>query len=347
MQLHPVLSLLLLPFSWLYSGISSMRNFLYEQKIKDIYHADLPVISVGNLSTGGTGKTPTAEYLIRKVLEQKAKPAYLSRGYGRKSKGYYRVLPAEGNAKDFGDEALQVAEKFPQIPVAVSEDRRIGIENLCEENPDVIILDDAFQHRKVHRDLDILLLDANRLPYEDRILPAGTLREHIRGISRADILIINKIKDPSQIANIGKRLAKWKKPLCFTQVKLEEIKPFHEQEKPITKAVLKQKEVILFSGIGNADFFEKQVQELGTNLIQHFRFGDHYTFKKEDVAKLMKLSQPGRMFLCTEKDYFRLKDSPFFSELLQAPFFYVPIHLDFLAGEEILLEKLKRLILKN
>lgn len=347
MQLPPLLSILLLPFSWIYTGITSVRNFLYSKQIKKSIPAPIPVLSVGNISTGGTGKTPMAEYLIRQCLSENKKPAYLSRGYGRKTKGYIRVKPGEATSEEVGDEALQVAEKFSQIPVAVSENRRLGIEKLLEEKPDIVILDDAFQHRKVARDLDLLLLDANRLPYEDSVLPAGSLRESIQGMKRADVLIVNKISNASQIANIAKRLAKWKKPLCFSKVTLEGIKAFDQEVQVSDIESLEQKEVILFSGIGNADFFERQVKDLGFRIIKHFRFGDHYDFKKKDIDDLLKLEKKGRIFLCTEKDYFRIKGHSFYKDLLKAPFYYVPIHLEFLAGEEILLEKLKNLILKG
>ena len=323
----------------------SLRNFFYEQNLLKIYEAKVPIISVGNISMGGTGKTPMAEYLIRHFNSKGIKLAYLSRGYGRKTKGYYAVDVEKGDAQMFGDEALQMARKFPHIPVAVCEDRSTGVQELTKQKVELIILDDAFQHRKLARDVDILLIDANRLPYQDFVLPSGSLREPLSGIKRADILIVNKIKDHSQIENIEQKLSKWGKKLAFTEVVQTDVLPFVGSEHSFSAETesLKSKEVILFSGIGNAHFFEEQMRAAGWNIQGHLKFGDHHDFTSKDIERVLRLGDKDSIFICTEKDYCRLMGSPFFSKLEEKPFFYIPIQLNFLSGEQGLLDMLGEL----
>lgn len=296
---------------------------------------------------GGTGKTPMAEFLLRKMEEGGIKAAYLSRGYGRKTKGYLRLEPSFGDADDYGDEAFQVAHKFPQLPVAVSENREKGIRELLKEGVELIVLDDAFQHRKVARDLDLLLIDANRLPVEDWVVPAGTLRESIRGLKRADLLLVNKISHDSQIENMIQKLSRWQKDLSFMRVEQKEVKAFDPAEDFIEMNLKEEKEVILFSGIGNPDFFEAQIQAAGWKLKKHIKFGDHYDFKEKDIDRLLKEKGANSIFLCTEKDFYRLLNKSFSEKLSGEAFYYIPIQLKFLQGEEFLLEKLEGLNLKT
>lgn len=288
-----------------------------------------------------------AEFLLRKMEERGIKAAYLSRGYGRKTKGYLRVDPHSGNADDYGDEAFQVAHKFPKFPVAVSENREKGIRELLKEEVELIVLDDAFQHRKVARDLDLLLIDANRLPVEDWVVPAGTLRESIRGLKRADLLLVNKIKHDSQIENITPKLSRWQKKVAFMQVEQKEIKAFDPSQDFTEMNLKEEKEVVLFSGIGNPDFFEAQIQAAGWKLKKHIKFGDHYDFKGKDIDRLLKEKGANSIFLCTEKDFYRLLNKSFSEKLSGEAFYYIPIQLKFLEGEEFLLEKLEGLNLKT
>jgi tetraacyldisaccharide 4'-kinase len=192
--------MLLFPFSILYGWITSIRNFLFDKGIFKSYSFDIPIIAVGNLSVGGTGKTPQIEYLIR-LLSPNYKIAILSRGYKRKSKGFVLADPTS-NAEILGDEPFQIYQKFPNTIVAVDADRKNGIENLLvlNEKPDVILLDDAFQHRKVKAGFYILLTGYDDLFYSDFILPAGNLRESRSGAKRANVIIITKCpKDISKI----------------------------------------------------------------------------------------------------------------------------------------------------
>ncbi|MEM6801828.1 MAG: tetraacyldisaccharide 4'-kinase [Bacteroidota bacterium] len=347
MRLAPILSYLFLPFSILYGGIMSVRNFLYDRKYIKAYEAQVPIISVGNISMGGTGKTPMAEYLIHHFDAKGIKVAYLSRGYGRKTKGYYAVEIEKGDATKYGDEALQLARKFPQIPVAVCEDRSTGVRKLVQQKVEPIILDDAFQHRKLARDLDIVLIDVNRLPYQDFVLPSGSLREPLRGIKRADMLIINKLKSPSQIAKIDQKLSKWGKMMAFAKVVQGDVLPFTKTEPILSISESKEKEVILFSGIGNADFFEDQMREAGWKIKVHLKFGDHHDFTSKDLERLLTFAEKDHIFICTEKDYCRLSGNTTFLQLKQEPFYYIPIQLEFLSGEQGLLDMLGELNLNT
>ena len=199
---------LLFPFAILYGFITSLRNYLFDKGILKSYSFEIPVIAVGNLNVGGTGKTPQIEYLIR-LLSPKYKVATLSRGYKRKSADFV-LADADSNAEILGDEPFQYYKKFPNIQVAVDADRRNGIEQLLnqKEKPEVILLDDAFQHRKVKAGFYILLTAYNDLFCDDFILPTGNLRESRKGAKRADLIIVTKcpqtITEPEQEAISGK-----------------------------------------------------------------------------------------------------------------------------------------------
>jgi tetraacyldisaccharide 4'-kinase len=192
---------ILFPFAVLYGFITSIRNFLFDYRILKSYSFPIPVIAVGNLSVGGTGKTPQIEYLIR-LLSNKYKIATLSRGYKRKSEGFI-LANATSNAEILGDEPFQFYKKFPNIQVAVDANRKNGIEQLLSQSnkPDVILLDDAFQHRKVKAGFYILLTAYNDLFINDFMLPTGNLRESRSGAKRADMIIVTKCpRDISELA---------------------------------------------------------------------------------------------------------------------------------------------------
>ncbi len=203
-----ILRYLLFPFAILYGFITSIRNFLYDKGIFKSYSFDIPIIAVGNLSVGGTGKTPQIEYLIR-LLSPNYKIATLSRGYKRKSKGYV-LADVTSTAEILGDEPFQMHQKFPNIKVAVDADRKNGIENLLklDDKPELILLDDAFQHRKVKAGFYIMLSAYDDLFYNDFILPTGNLRESKSGAKRADIIVITKC--PKDLSDITQKIIKEK-----------------------------------------------------------------------------------------------------------------------------------------
>ncbi len=335
----------LLPFSPLYGLITDLRNFAYEKGFKKSYTADIPVISVGNLSTGGTGKTPVAEWLLDFLLKNGKKAAYLSRGYGRQTKGFRWVDREQGRVQEFGDEALQVARKFPQAVVAVCEDRKTGIRELVEEKSvELIVLDDAFQHRKVKRDLDWVVIDAHRLPTHDALLPAGNLRERRKHLRRADLLIINRVSDPADIPRIRQELEPFGRPMAFLQPGFQGVVDFQSGEKQPLES-LKNSPVILFTGIGNPQAFSRQVAQLGATIQAERFFSDHHLFSEKDLRQLRSLVQqyPDSRLLTTEKDATRLLGQPWMQEFADLSIAYLPLELNWLEGEELVVEQLAEL----
>jgi tetraacyldisaccharide 4'-kinase len=332
---------LLLPLSPLYGGMIQLRNLAYDRAWLKGSQAPVPVISVGNLSTGGTGKTPVAEAILRyfQAHHPEQQPAYLSRGYGRESLGYLPVDPQHGDSRMFGDEALQVARKFPECPVAVCADRREGIRRLvAETGATLIVLDDAFQHRRVARDLDLVVIDAQRPPHRDWLLPAGNLREPCSQLSRADLIIINKVADRTAIHSFGQSLGHYGKPLLFAQPRAVGVKHFsHQALQPL--ADLKGQPLLLLAGIGNPAFFRQQVEQLGAQVLDLLAFPDHHAFRPKDYVRIrqryqaLRVHQPELVILTTEKDFCRLAGQlP--PEVAALPWAYLPIELEWLAREE-------------
>lgn len=338
----------LLPFSWLYGLVIWLRNIAYNQGWFKTHHLNVPILSVGNLSVGGTGKTPMAEYLMAWLQSQGLEVAYLSRGYGRKTKGYVRVLPDNHTASQVGDEALQVARKFPQRLVAVCENRVLGATNLLKEaRLDCIILDDAFQHRRLGRTVDLVLLDANRPPWRDYLLPVGRLREPESSLKRAHLVVVNKI---SQRMHIPRWQNQIEQPACFAQLAPSRLVSFSGGPS-LTPSEMKHVYCIAFSALGNNQAFFTDLRRLGMKPHRTFAFPDHQFFKARQIKaitgsfrKLDRVEylryQP--LIVTTEKDYIRLKDEPWFKvQFGQFPFYYLEVKLDFLEGEALLQSNLR------
>lgn len=307
----------LLPLSWLYGFGVWVRNTMFELGLKKSKSFDLPVINVGNLTVGGTGKTPHTEYLIH-LLKEKYNVAVLSRGYKRKSRGF--VLANEKTTmREIGDEPYQMKQKFPEIRVAVDKKRCHGIEQLQNANlvppVDVVILDDAYQHRYVIPGINILLMDYHRLVYFDKLLPAGRLREPKSGMKRADIIIVTKC--PLYITPMDKRgiernleLDNWQN-LFFSTFKYGNLYSLFDDSisghKSLSIEQLKEyKEgVLLVSGIASPKQLEYDLQKITT--FDSCRFADHHQFTKKDI-KMIESKYKGGIIITTEKDASRLKD---------------------------------------
>lgn len=338
---------LLWPLTFLYAAIIWLRNYLFDTGFFTVYQAPRPVIAIGNLSTGGTGKTPFAEYLIRNLVQKGLAPAYLSRGYGRKSKGYVRVLPQEMDAEWVGDEALQVATRFPLVPVAVCEDRQTGIRRLMDEvEPQLFVLDDAFQHRRVARDLNIVMIDANRLPSDELLLPAGNLREPICSLKRADLLVVNKVQYSADLDALEKKVAFRNLPVAFCRPEPQAILQFSGTPFSLPAPA----RVVLFSGIGNNESFRSTVADLGIEVLAAYAFRDHYAFQEADLERIIgqhfhhspssaNFAPP--FLLTTEKDFFRMRNLPWLDRFTHIPLTYLPIRLVWLKGESLISDLLK------
>ena len=281
----------------------SIRNFLYDKGVFKSYSFNVPIIVVGNLSVGGTGKTPQTEYLI-KLLSKEFKVAVLSRGYRRKTKGYI-LANSSSTADTIGDEPFQIFQKFPQIDLAVDSDRRNGIENLIKQNkPDVIILDDAFQHRRVKAGFYILLTAFDDLYYNDLVLPAGNLRESKKGAERADVIIVTKC--PNNLSDIAQNNIKKKiginRPIYFSKIGYADSVTGREGE--ISTIEIKKTEKLLLAGIAKPKPFFEYLQ---TGKDVEMKFKDHHHFTDEEIERIQTLAN-NKIIVTTEKDYVRLKD---------------------------------------
>ncbi len=289
------------PVSVLYGLISSIRNFMYDKGWLQSREYKLPIICVGNLSVGGTGKSPMVAYLIT-LLKNDYKIAVLSRGYKRKTKGY-REVTVESTAREVGDEPLQFKQNYPNVTVAVCADRRQGIEKL-KSKADIILLDDAFQHRKVKASLNILLTPFNDLFIDDFIIPMGWLRESRSGARRADIIVVTKCPDhvayaKQQEIQMRLRLKEHQK-LYFSKIGYDS--RIYGKSEIQALEYLQDKSFTLLTGIANpkplVDFLKEK------NLVfTHEKFPDHHNFSVSEIEKL----STREIILTTEKDYMRLQ----------------------------------------
>ena len=316
-----ILRYLLFPFAIVYGLITGIRNFLYDSRILKSYSFDIPIIAVGNLSVGGTGKTPQIEYLIR-LLSPNYKIATLSRGYKRKSKGYI-LADANSDAELLGDEPYQMHLKFPNINVAVDANRKNGIEKLLtlKDKPDVILLDDAFQHRKVKAGFYILLTAYGDLFCDDFMLPTGSLRESRSGVQRADLIIVTKCpKDLSKTEqNTIKKKIGVSVSIYFSSIDYDD-KVFNAAEsKNVTD--IKTVDKLLLAGIAKPNPFFAYLQGENDEQLQYV---DHHHYTKNDIKNIQDKAT-NKLIITTEKDYVRLINQQLNS------LFYLPIKSSFLS----------------
>lgn len=336
-----VLRKILFPFAILYGFITTVRNFLFDKGILKSTTFNVPVIAVGNLSVGGTGKTPQIEYLIR-LLSDKYKVATLSRGYKRKSEGFV-LADATSNAEILGDEPFQFYQKFPNIQVAVDANRTNGITQLLSQNekPEIILLDDAYQHRKVKAGFYILLTSFDDLYADDFMLPTGNLRESRSGANRANIVVVTKC--PSNLSNEKQEEIRLKlnltcsQQIFFTFIDYED--EIYSKDEKIAVSEIKNEPKILLAGIAKPkpffDYLKNEKDECLT-------FPDHHHFSDADLEEIHKKAQ-NKKIITTEKDFVRLKDSKLISQL-----YYLPIRSTFITNRQnfdaTILEYVKRVV---
>ena len=327
---------ILFPFSIIYGFIIWLRNKLFDKNILRSATFNFPLICVGNLAVGGTGKTPMAEYLIR-LLKNKYPVATLSRGYKRKTKGF-AIAGDNTTAVDIGDEPMQLHKKFPDITVAVAEERVVGIPQLLYEKPEtkVIILDDAFQHREVRAGLNILLTEYEDLYTRDFPLPAGNLRDIKSSSKRAHIIIVTKCK---QQLNEEERqsIIKELNPSSFQKVfftKIEYSSSYHLFTKE-TRFIEHDCNILLVCGIANPGPL-KETLATYTDTYEMILFRDHYIFTTDDLKEIKKqfakIESANKIILTTEKDGVRL--AKYENELKDLPIYVLPMRHKFLFGEE-------------
>ena len=330
----------LLPFSWLYGMGVKLRNYMFEIGILKSRSFDTPVISVGNITVGGTGKTPHVEYLIR-LLQDKVKVAVLSRGYKRKSHGFILAEKDTPQAM-IGDEPYQMHRKFPDIYVAVDKDRCHGIRKLTDENiakgTDVVLLDDAYQHRYVNPGINILLVDYHRLIIYDKLLPAGRLREHQKGKNRANIVIITKCPrdlKPMEIRVLIKAMDLFPyQTLFFTTLEYRELHPIFEgSDRKLDE--MKNTNILLLTGIASPQQMILDIKPYCKN-ITPLSFSDHHAFTTKDVETINNTFAslpPPKAIITTEKDESRILDVNGLSEEVKSNIYTLPVEIKFMQEE--------------
>jgi len=341
--------ILLFPFALLYWLVIGIRNWLFDKQILKTAEFGLPLICVGNLSVGGTGKSPMVEYLVER-LKNDFKVATLSRGYKRKTKGY--LLAGDNTtALDIGDEPMQFHLKFPGVPVAVGEERIEAIPQLLHDRPEteVIVLDDAFQHRSIRAGLNILLTDYGNLFTRDFYLPTGDLRDLKRSYKRADIIIVTKCKPDLSEAE-KQKLIREIKPLPHQHIFFTAIaygKLYHVIS-GMSKDFSRSSEVLLVSGIANPRPLKKMLEE-HSNIYHLLQYSDHYIFTIDDLNEIRKryeeLESDEKIILTTEKDAVRLQK--FTKEIEGLPFFVIPVRHQFLFNEGVIFDNLITTFIKS
>jgi tetraacyldisaccharide 4'-kinase len=337
--------ILLLPFALVFWIGIIFRNWLYDKNILKSASFGLPLICVGNLSVGGTGKSPMVEYLVEK-LKDRFKVATLSRGYKRKTKGY-ALANKDTTALEIGDEPMQFHLKFPNIPVAVGERRMEAIPQLLHDRPDIqaIILDDAFQHRAIRAGLNILLTEYNNLFTRDFFLPTGDLRDAKSSAKRADIVVVTKCK-PDLTLEEKSELAKEINPLpnqhiFFTTIEYGET--YHIKTHN-SSGDHEKKEILLVTGIANPGPLKVMLeQQSKTYYMMHYP--DHHIFTIDDLNDIKKrfenIDSKNKIILTTEKDAVRLVK--FQKEINELPLYVIPVRHHFLFNEE---EKYDELVIE-
>ena len=345
----------LLPLSWIYGLGVRLRNFMFDIGLLKSQSFDVPVVSVGNITVGGTGKTPHVEYLIQ-LLDPYIKVAVLSRGYKRKSKGFI-IADENSTVRLIGDEPMQMKRKYRGITVAVDRKRVNGIRKLTDgttvKDIDVVLLDDAFQHRYVKPGINILLVDYHRLIIYDKLLPAGRLREPLNGKNRADIVIITKCPrdlKPMEFRVITKAMNLYPyQHLYFTTLVYDNLQPVFCGEEQRLDSIPHNMNVLLLTGIASPKQMVVDLQPFTSN-IHKLTFGDHHSFTKSDIEKINatfnSLQQP-KMIITTEKDATRIVETEGLSDEVRHSMYALPVRIQFMENQEKFNEKIIGYVRKN
>ncbi len=352
LQNHPgnyMIKLLLYPFSILYGIAVYLRNRLYDLNILKSKEFDVPVISIGNITVGGTGKTPHVEYMVSQ-LKDRFSVATLSRGYKRKTRGF-RWVETSSTVAEVGDEPLQIKRKFPEIMVSVCENRVEGMKKIFhpenEKIADVVLLDDAFQHRRITPGINILLIDYNRPLKEDMILPAGRLREGAAQMRRANVIIFTKC--PGEVTPIMRRIMQKEvrlKPyqeLFFTTLVYDKIVPVFSG-KELEDDFFQRKEYALLAvtGIASPGVIYKYLEGF-TNQMETMLFSDHHHYSEVDVRSIVRkfegLNSDKKIIVTTEKDAMHFREMSGLTEEFKEVLYYLPVKIKFLEEEGKLFNK--------
>ena len=331
---------ILYPFAFLYKIVVVIRNWLFDWKLLPSEQYPIPVICIGNLAVGGTGKTPLVEYLIR-MLDDKYRIAVLSRGYKRKTHGF--VLANEtSTASDIGDEPCQIKYKFPQVIVAVDKKRRRAMRYLLsmleDVRPQVVLLDDGFQHRYIKPSFSIIVTDYYHLFFKDKLLPVGRLREPARSVARADMLLVSKCPTvflwPGLAEPIIKKVKNWISWegiffSCVLYQPLEGVFPQISQPHKLEN-IEKNDDILLITGIANPTSLIINLKGY-SDKVRVITFADHHAFTKKDIqtihVELSKMKSKNPLIICTEKDAARIRNNPLFPDEWKSRIYFLPIKI--------------------
>jgi len=337
-----LLRVILYPFAILYGLVMRLRNLLFNIGILRERKFDVPIIAIGNLSTGGTGKTPLVEYLVNLLREENFLPAVVSRGYQRTEKGLI-LAEQQHTAKAIGDEPFQLKQKFPEVPVVVSKSRVQAVNKIINEKPrvDVILLDDAFQHRYVKPGLNILTTQYSKPFSDDFLLPAGTLREPRSSKKRADIIVATKsltVLSPFEVGRIQEEIKPRKKQkLCFSYITYGDFVRYKNPSKAYPVKDFEDYKLVLFTGIANPVPIQSYLERKCKSL-EVMKFADHKTFTEKDYNKVAKrykdIYVKEKAVVTTEKDARRLQSLPVGKQFEQLPLYYLPIQIGFHKTED-------------
>lgn len=328
-----VIRFFVFPLSIIFKFITDLRNKLYDCNFLKSEKINVPVISVGNLSTGGTGKTPMVDFIINN-LKKDYNISVLSRGYYRKSKGFIEIKNSD-NPSQVGDEPFLLKSNHLEVPVFACEDRVEGAKKIIyENNTNLILLDDAFQHRKISRNLDIVLTDYNNLFYKDYLLPYGNLRESRKNINRADIIVVTKCPLDLNKADIDKIKnqinPKKTQSLFFSQIEYSDI--LFGLKEVFFKSIINSK-LTLVTGIANSQPLKEYLKKNNV-IFNHFEYPDHYDYSRKDVNKILVKSK-NNIILTTKKDYFKL------NQFKINNLFYIDIEVKFFESKQEFLSAIK------
>ncbi len=342
---HKILPYILKPLSWLYEGVTIVRNWLFDHNVLTVEEFDVPVVSVGNITVGGTGKTPHIEYLAD-MLSSTFNIAILSRGYKRRTKGF--ILANDRSTPDsIGDEPLQMYQKFnDRLKVAVCESRRKGIKEIMRQFPDtqLILMDDGFQHRFVKPKINIMLMDFSHPIYEDHLLPLGRLRESAHQTNRADMVVVTKC--PADISPLAYRLVSKSlnlmpyQKLYFSTMQYGFLTPVFPQDHPYRvdiDSLTSRDTVLLLTGIANPRGFVRYFKKYPFKVVVA-HYPDHHEFSRADIEsikdKFLSLKGERKIIITTEKDAVRLAYNPYFPATVKPSTFFMPISVKMMAGIE-------------
>ncbi len=320
-----------MPFAWLYECVVVLRNLFFDLKLSRTERVGVPVISVGNITAGGTGKTPVAELVANTLERMNIRAAIVSRGYGRTTQGLREVSDGsslKATVRESGDEAFQLAARLPKTAVVVDERRVRGARHAIESlKANAIVLDDGFQHRSLHRDLDIVLVDATQSPFQTMMIPAGFRREPLGALKRADVVILTKVRPGENIDRLGEQIRSRSDAAIMTSS--YRVTSFRRAKTKFRVDLnsVRGKHAVAFCGIGRPESFKQSLEEIGIHVDSMIAFNDHHWYSTSDLERIVAEQEKWKaeFIVSTEKDFVRIPRSDFFEKF---PFFYIEVEAE-------------------